>query len=65
MASRAPPSRDQRPSKPPNPPLVFRPTTVLASISGGFDFGHALFTPPARPLLTRAAAQERLAAAPG
>ena len=40
-------------------------STVSASISGGFDFGHGAFTAPARPLLTVVAAQNRLAAAPG
>ena len=38
---------------------------VSASILGGFDFGRGAFTAPARPLLTPAAAQNRLAAVPG
>ena len=40
-------------------------STVSASILGGFDFGRRAFTAPARPLLTPAAAQNRLAAVPG
>ena len=38
-------------------------TTVLASIFQSFDFAIAAFTAPARPLLTRAAAAERLTGA--
>eukprot|EP00966_Prymnesium_polylepis_P265729 6138881-Prymnesium_polylepis.1 len=38
--------------------------TVSASNSGSFDIGHGVFTPPARPLLTPAATQTRLGAAP-
>ena len=38
--------------------------TVAASILPGFDFPLAVFTPPARPSLTPAAAQESLAGAP-
>eukprot|EP00966_Prymnesium_polylepis_P255467 5902442-Prymnesium_polylepis.1 len=37
---------------------------VSASILSSFDFVIAAFTPPVRPLLTRAAAQERMAGAP-
>jgi len=39
-------------------------STVLASVLGSFGFRHGAFTPPARPLLTPAAAQERMADAP-
>ena len=38
--------------------------TVLASILQSFDLASAAFTAPARPLLTPAAAQERMAGAP-
>ena len=38
--------------------------TVSASFLQSFDFAIAAFTAPARPLLTRAAAAERLAGAP-
>eukprot|EP00966_Prymnesium_polylepis_P205649 4765648-Prymnesium_polylepis.1 len=41
-----------------------RRPTVSASVLGSFGFRHGAFTPPARPLLTRAAATERLAGAP-
>ena len=40
------------------------PPTVLASIFRSFDFPIRTFTAPARPLLTPAAAAERLAGAP-
>ena len=38
--------------------------TVAATILPSFDFALAVFTPPARPSLMRAAAAERLAGAP-
>ena len=37
---------------------------MSASFSGSFDIGHGAFTPPARSLLTPAAAHNRLAAVP-
>ena len=44
--------------------FVHQVLTVSASILGGFDFRRRAFIPTARPLLTRAAAAERLAGAP-
>ena len=71
------PASSQSPGQSPNPKSCGSPRipilrqspnpnshTVSASFSGSFDIGHGAFTPPARSLLTPAAAHNRLAAVP-
>ena len=51
--------------QPDGPRRLSQPERVQASILSSFDFVRDVFTPPARPRLTPAAAQDRMVGAPG